>query len=87
MVRKWKCLNDHPDIDNATNLKEIQYDTFTMDEQCRMEFGDGYKLCRSFDLPGLCSHLWCGHKSAHQVCKTKKGPPLDGTTCGKDKVK
>lgn len=63
------------------------HDSFTMDEQCRMEFGDGYELCRSLNTPGLCSHLWCSHKSTPQVCKTKKGPPLEGTICGKDKVK
>lgn len=45
-----------------------------------------YALCRSFELPGPCSHLWCGHASVSEVCKTKKGPPLEGTVCGKNKV-
>ena len=46
-----------------------------------------YFLCRSFALSDPCTHLWCGHKSSPQLCKTKKGPPLEGTPCGQDKVK
>ena len=41
-----------------------------------------YSLCRTLNLPDPCSHLWCGHVSAPLVCKTKKGPPLEGTECG-----
>ncbi|KAJ9581389.1 hypothetical protein L9F63_023435, partial [Diploptera punctata] len=41
-----------------------------------------YSLCRTLNLPDPCSHLWCGHYSAPLVCKTKKGPPLEGTECG-----
>ncbi|KAK0097204.1 hypothetical protein PV326_002939 [Microctonus aethiopoides] len=84
-VKQWTCLNNYPGIKNVTVLKEMFHDSFTMDEQCRMEFGDGYELCRSLNTPGLCSHLWCSYKSTPQVCKTKKGPPLEGTICGKDK--
>lgn len=29
-----------------------------------------------------CVHLWCSNvSSAPDVCKTKKGPPMDGTEC------
>ncbi|XP_024943397.1 A disintegrin and metalloproteinase with thrombospondin motifs 3 [Cephus cinctus] len=84
-AKQWSCLLNAPDNTNATDLKATLQDTFTMDEQCRMEFGDGYSLCRSFDLPEPCSHLWCGHLNSSQVCKTKKGPPLEGTSCGEDK--
>lgn len=43
-------------------------------------------LCRAFDIIEPCSHLWCGHIKSPLVCKTKKGPPLEGTECGFDKV-
>lgn len=43
-------------------------------------------MCRAFDIIEPCSHLWCGHKNASAVCKTKKGPPLEGTECGRHKV-
>ncbi|KAH0566616.1 hypothetical protein KQX54_002498 [Cotesia glomerata] len=82
--RDWTCLNNHPELNNATYLKALP-ETFTMDEQCRMEFGDGYELCKRLDLMGLCAHLWCAHKDLNKLCKTKKGPPLNGTPCGKNK--
>jgi hypothetical protein len=31
-----------------------------------------YFLCRSFALRYPCTHLWCGHKSSPQLCKTKQ---------------
>ncbi|XP_057370656.1 A disintegrin and metalloproteinase with thrombospondin motifs 16-like isoform X2 [Daphnia carinata] len=82
----WKCLKNQPSVNtNATIVQSaIQY-SYSLDEQCRMEFGEGYFLCRSFALNDPCTHLWCGHKSSPQLCKTKKGPPLEGTPCGKDK--
>ncbi|KDR15277.1 A disintegrin and metalloproteinase with thrombospondin motifs 3 [Zootermopsis nevadensis] len=79
---QWPCLRNHPKAGNATHLKSTLQATFSMDEQCRMEFGDGYSLCRTLNLPDPCSHLWCSHFSAPLVCKTKKGPPLEGTECG-----
>ncbi|XP_043274016.1 A disintegrin and metalloproteinase with thrombospondin motifs 2-like [Venturia canescens] len=85
-IKHFQCLDNKPSDGNSTHLgKETARETFTMDEQCRMEFGEGYALCRSFELPGPCSHLWCGHTSVSEVCKTKKGPPLEGTVCGKNK--
>lgn len=43
-------------------------------------------MCRSFEIVEPCSHLWCGHKDSPLVCKTKKGPPLEGTECDFGKV-
>lgn len=43
-------------------------------------------MCRAFDIVDPCSHLWCGHEAAPLVCKSKKGPPLEGTECGFGKV-
>ncbi|XP_034952483.1 A disintegrin and metalloproteinase with thrombospondin motifs 2-like [Chelonus insularis] len=83
--KQWECMNNPPSFNNSTHLKTTLRDTFTMDEQCRMEFGDGYELCKRLNLPGICIHLWCAHKDENQMCKTKKGPPLEGTQCDKDK--
>ena len=52
-----------------------------------MEFEKGYSFCRSFQLPDPCEHLWCAHQETPLLCKTKKGPPMDGTACGREKVK
>lgn len=38
---------------------------------------------RAFDP---CKQLWCAHPDNPFFCKTKKGPPIDGTTCGDGKV-
>ncbi|XP_033231310.1 A disintegrin and metalloproteinase with thrombospondin motifs 3-like isoform X3 [Belonocnema kinseyi] len=84
-AKQWSCLLNKPEEENATHLKEVSQTAFTMDEQCRMEFGEGYQLCRSFDLLEPCSHLWCGKLNVSKICKTKKGPPLEGTECGENK--
>lgn len=50
------------------------------------KFFCSYSLCRAFEIIEPCSHLWCGHVDSPLVCKTKKGPPLEGTDCGFGKV-
>ncbi|XP_066584246.1 A disintegrin and metalloproteinase with thrombospondin motifs 3-like isoform X2 [Prorops nasuta] len=84
-TRKWLCLLNRPNHNNATELEATLRQAFTMDEQCRMEFGEGYKLCERFGHFEPCSHLWCGNTNVSLSCKTKKGPPLEGTSCGAHK--
>ncbi|CAH1108058.1 unnamed protein product, partial [Psylliodes chrysocephalus] len=79
---KWLCLLNPPTGVGEISLNATLQASFTMDQQCRMEFGDGYTMCRSFEIIEPCSHLWCGHENSPLVCKTKKGPPLEGTECG-----
>ncbi len=89
----WSCLADYP---NARSVSEgdpneavhfignvIEF-AYSLDEQCRMEFGAGFGFCTSFELEDPCSHLWCSHEDSPDVCKTKKGPPMDGTECAAD---
>ena len=64
---------------------KIEYE-YSLDDQCRMEFDRGFSFCRSFQLADPCEHLWCAHRDTPLLCKTKKGPPMDGTACGPDKV-
>ena len=64
---------------------KIEYE-YSLDDQCRMEFDRGYTFCRSFQLADPCEHLWCAHSDTPLLCKTKKGPPMDGTACGPEKV-
>ncbi|XP_018318532.1 A disintegrin and metalloproteinase with thrombospondin motifs 2 isoform X2 [Agrilus planipennis] len=84
-LNKWFCLRNSPPNQGEIPLNGTVYTTFSMDEQCRTEFGDGYELCRAFDVSEPCSHLWCSHEKTPLVCKTKKGPPLEGTECGFNK--
>lgn len=39
--RQWSCLLNQPSEEGAIQIKETTLLTFTMDEQCRMEFGEG----------------------------------------------
>lgn len=34
-----------------------------------------------------CKQLWCSHPDNQYFCKTKKGPPVDGTECAPGKVR
>lgn len=47
-----------------------------------------YSRCRNLEPSNLCAHLWCGRAngSLQQACKTKKGPPLEGTLCAENKA-
>lgn len=85
-INKWFCLNDRPmSLPSRTSLLTPLGRQYTLDEQCRMEFGHNFLLCRSFMLSDPCTHLWCSNRSTPLMCKTKKGPPLEGTPCGKGK--
>ena len=44
ICRRWSCLSNKPKNDGFGQLKSTIQETFTMDEQCRMEFGEGYVL-------------------------------------------
>lgn len=133
ICRRWSCLLNKPRHDSLGQLRTTVRETFTMDEQCRMEFGEGwvlfyytllyinndtfhhlwyseifkffnftfkfaqtsiicifwtksYEHCKTFDIEEPCSRLWCGNSNISESCKTKKGPPLEGTLCGTSKV-
>ncbi|KAF2368770.1 Thrombospondin type-1 (TSP1) repeat [Trinorchestia longiramus] len=85
LVSSWDCMTTPPSWANATTVSSVISYHYSLDDQCRMEFGEGYGLCRSFGLSDSCSHLWCANKSTSHLCKTKKGPPLEGTVCGEGK--
>ncbi|KFO33424.1 A disintegrin and metalloproteinase with thrombospondin motifs 2 [Fukomys damarensis] len=58
---------------------------YPMNEQCRFDFGLGYMMCTAFRTFDPCKQLWCSHPDNPYFCKTKKGPPLDGTMCAPGK--
>ncbi len=45
----WTCMSNYPeDLANATFIgNAIEY-TYSLDDQCRMEFGQGFGFCKSF---------------------------------------
>uniref|UniRef100_A0A4W3I345 ADAM metallopeptidase with thrombospondin type 1 motif, 3 n=1 Tax=Callorhinchus milii TaxID=7868 RepID=A0A4W3I345_CALMI len=80
-LHSYDCLLDDPFEHNWPNLPDLPGINYSMDEQCRFDFGVGYKMCTAFSTFDPCKQLWCSHPDNPYFCKTKKGPPLDGTEC------
>ncbi|XP_036825467.1 A disintegrin and metalloproteinase with thrombospondin motifs 2 isoform X2 [Oncorhynchus mykiss] len=94
-LQSYDCLRDDPYEHNWPSLPRLPGLHYSMNEQCRFDFGVGYVMCtalqkvsqagtqyRTFDP---CKQLWCSHPDNPFFCKTKKGPPIDGTMCGDGK--
>ncbi|XP_051716441.1 A disintegrin and metalloproteinase with thrombospondin motifs 2 isoform X1 [Ctenopharyngodon idella] len=94
-LHSYDCLRDDPFEHTWEELPQLPGLDYSMNQQCRFDFGAGYMMCtalqkvgpsgaqyRSFDP---CKQLWCAHPDNPFFCKTKKGPPIDGTTCGDGK--
>ncbi|NXV53133.1 ATS14 metalloproteinase, partial [Uria aalge] len=81
----YDCLLDDPFEHQWPTLPELPGINYSMDEQCRFDFGVGYKTCTAFRTFDPCKQLWCSHPDNPYFCKTKKGPPLDGTECSPGK--
>uniref|UniRef100_A0A673NGX1 A disintegrin and metalloproteinase with thrombospondin motifs 3-like n=1 Tax=Sinocyclocheilus rhinocerous TaxID=307959 RepID=A0A673NGX1_9TELE len=84
-INSYDCLLDDPFKHDWPQLPELPGINYSMDEQCRFDFGVGYKICTSFRTFDPCKQLWCSHPDNPYFCKTKKGPPLDGTECAPGK--
>ncbi|KAM3850576.1 A disintegrin and metalloproteinase with thrombospondin motifs 14-like [Diretmus argenteus] len=80
-IHSYDCLLDDPFEHKWPKLPELPGINYSMDEQCRFDFGVGYKMCTAFRTYDPCKQLWCSHPDNQYFCKTKKGPPVDGTEC------
>ncbi|XP_041485782.1 A disintegrin and metalloproteinase with thrombospondin motifs 3-like isoform X1 [Lytechinus variegatus] len=81
-LSRYYCLWDDPFDSGYPEVRQYPGRRYTMDEQCRFDFGHGYRTCTAFNDYDKCDQLWCMHYRKRYVCRTKKGPPLDGTECG-----
>ncbi|KAB0350988.1 hypothetical protein FD754_015845, partial [Muntiacus muntjak] len=81
----YDCLLDDPFAPSWPQPPELPGIDYSMDEQCRFDFGTGYHTCSAFRTFEACRQLWCSHPDNPYFCKTKKGPPLDGTECAPGK--
>ncbi|XP_055517825.1 A disintegrin and metalloproteinase with thrombospondin motifs 14 isoform X2 [Leucoraja erinacea] len=84
-ITSYDCLLDDPFEHKWPVLPELPGISYSMDEQCRFDFGVGYQMCTAFRSFDPCKQLWCSHPDNPYFCKTKKGPPLDGTECAPGK--
>ncbi|XP_046709045.1 A disintegrin and metalloproteinase with thrombospondin motifs 14 isoform X2 [Silurus meridionalis] len=84
-LHSYDCLLDDPFEHKWPKLPELPGINYSMDEQCRFDFGVGYTMCTAFRTYDPCKQLWCSHPDNQYFCKTKKGPPVDGTECAPGK--
>ncbi|CDQ97786.1 unnamed protein product, partial [Oncorhynchus mykiss] len=85
-LNSYDCLRDDPFDHDWPALPQLPGIHYSMDEQCRFDFGAGYTMCTAYSTYDPCKQLWCSHPDNPFFCKTKKGPPIDGTTCAAGKV-
>ncbi|XP_060053295.1 A disintegrin and metalloproteinase with thrombospondin motifs 2 isoform X2 [Erinaceus europaeus] len=84
-LHSYDCLRDDPFAHDWPALPQLPGLHYSMNEQCRFDFGLGYMMCTAFRTFDPCKQLWCSHPDNPYFCKTKKGPPLDGTMCASGK--
>ncbi|CAN2387292.1 collagen catabolic process [Pristimantis euphronides] len=84
-LSSYDCLRDDPFAHDWPSLPQLPGIQYSMNEQCRFDFGIGYMMCTAFRTFDPCKQLWCSHPDNPYFCKTKKGPPLDGTMCAQGK--
>ncbi|XP_030602077.1 A disintegrin and metalloproteinase with thrombospondin motifs 2-like isoform X2 [Archocentrus centrarchus] len=84
-LHTYDCLRDDPFNHNWPAQPQLPGFQYSMDQQCRFNFGPGYSLCTVYMNTDPCKQLWCSDYNNPYFCKTKKGPPLDGTKCGAGK--
>ncbi|XP_025089105.1 LOW QUALITY PROTEIN: A disintegrin and metalloproteinase with thrombospondin motifs 3-like [Pomacea canaliculata] len=84
------CLNDEPnmvtgtthyDLDSGSSLRDDIGKDYSLQFQCRLEFGHDFILCAAFEQDS-CNMLWCSERKTPHMCRTKRGPPLPGSSCG-----
>ncbi|XP_072256883.1 A disintegrin and metalloproteinase with thrombospondin motifs 2-like isoform X2 [Pyxicephalus adspersus] len=85
-LSSYDCLRDDPFAHDWPSLPQLPGIQYSMNEQCRFDFGVGYMMCTAFRTFDPCKQLWCSHPDNPYFCKTKKGPPLDGTMCAQGKA-
>ncbi|XP_071829579.1 A disintegrin and metalloproteinase with thrombospondin motifs 3-like isoform X3 [Apostichopus japonicus] len=76
------CLWDTPF--NETDDMPFPGIRYSMNDQCRFDFGPGTVTCNGQYNIDPCRNLWCLQPENEPVrtCRSKKGPPLDGSSCG-----
>lgn len=80
-VYHLSCLRNNPKRRVWPVLPTPLGVNWDLDSQCRQEFGEGFRVCGAFRDRDPCTRLWCSHRTDIQMCRTKNGPPLSGTTC------
>ena len=85
LLPPWQCLAQHPPTPCPLSVT-----VGSPGQLARaggpVQPGDPVPLAAQFRTFEACRQLWCSHPDNPYFCKTKKGPPLDGTECAPGKV-
>ncbi|KAJ8318392.1 hypothetical protein KUTeg_003483 [Tegillarca granosa] len=84
LIPTLSCINNNPLEKEAIEVQEPYGKHWDIDEQCKYEFGPEHRACRAYH-GDLCEMLWCNTKRNPRSCKTKRGRPLNGTSCGNER--
>lgn len=57
-ISSYDCLLDDPSEHKWPKLPELPGINYSMDEQCRFDFGVGYKMCTAVSPSHLCNHQY-----------------------------
>ncbi|XP_067936394.1 A disintegrin and metalloproteinase with thrombospondin motifs 3-like [Watersipora subatra] len=80
------CMRDNPFTVTWSDLEMPLGKNWDLDDQCEKEFGKGFQLCsRTTHNFNPCENLWCSTPGNRYLCKTKRAPPLPGSTCARDR--
>ncbi|XP_056269966.1 A disintegrin and metalloproteinase with thrombospondin motifs 2-like isoform X2 [Pseudoliparis swirei] len=82
LLHTYDCLRDDPFSHDWPAQPQLPGFQYSLEQQCGFDFGPGYSLCTAYPTLDPCNQLWCSDHNNPFYCKTKKGPPLDGTRCG-----
>ncbi|XP_051902351.1 A disintegrin and metalloproteinase with thrombospondin motifs 2-like isoform X2 [Hippocampus zosterae] len=78
----YDCLRDDPFSPGWPIPPLLPGFEYSMEQQCSFDFGPGYGTCNAYPNSQPCQQLWCSDNNHPLFCRSKKGPPLDGTPCG-----
>ncbi|XP_041442078.1 A disintegrin and metalloproteinase with thrombospondin motifs 2 [Xenopus laevis] len=84
-LNTYDCLRNDPFDHNWPSLPQLPGIHYSMNDQCRFDFGLDYMMCTALPTLDPCEELRCSHSDNPYSCKTKKGPPLNGTICSHGK--
>ncbi|KAF3851431.1 hypothetical protein F7725_013203 [Dissostichus mawsoni] len=84
-IHTYDCLLDDPFKHDWPQLPELPGINYSMDEQCRFDFGVGYKICTSLTSHTIflfsafqfrtfdpCKQLWCSHPDNRTSAKPRR---------------
>ncbi|XP_061607426.1 A disintegrin and metalloproteinase with thrombospondin motifs 2-like [Phyllopteryx taeniolatus] len=84
-LHTYDCLRDDPFSPDWPTPPLLPGFEYSMEQQCSFDFGPGYGTCNAYPNTQPCQQLWCSDYNHPFFCRSKKGPPLDGTPCGPGK--